>query len=69
MLPAGVTVFERGWLSSNNILILGRDSTALIDTGYVTHAQQTLALVETALAGRTLWLWEYIYIDGSWCGQ
>jgi glyoxylase-like metal-dependent hydrolase (beta-lactamase superfamily II) len=68
MLPAGVTVFERGWLSSNNILILGRDSTALIDTGYVTHAQQTLALVETALAGRTLDTVLNTHLHSDHCG-
>ena len=54
MLHADVAVFERGWLSSNNILIRDRDGTALIDTGYVTHAPQTLALVESALNGRPL---------------
>jgi len=68
MLPAGVTVLERGWLSSNNILILGRDSTALIDTGYVTHAPQTLALVETALAGRALDTILNTHLHSDHCG-
>ncbi|RZL68000.1 MAG: MBL fold metallo-hydrolase [Variovorax sp.] len=53
-LPAGVSVFERGWLSSNNVLFVGRHDTALVDTGYVTHAAQTLALVENALGQRSL---------------
>jgi glyoxylase-like metal-dependent hydrolase (beta-lactamase superfamily II) len=53
-LPAGVVVFERGWLSSNNILFVGADETALVDTGYATHADQTLALVESALGARPL---------------
>ncbi len=53
-LPANVVVLERGWLSSNNILVIGADETALIDTGYVTHAEQTVALVESALDGRQL---------------
>ena len=48
-LPAGVSVFERGWLSSNNILIQGAGGTALIDSGYCTHADQTLALLEREL--------------------
>jgi len=51
-LPAGVHVLERGWLSSNNILLLGCEGNALVDSGYVTHAQQTLALVETVLRER-----------------
>lgn len=53
-LPAGVVVFERGWLSSNNVLFVGRDETALVDTGYATHADQTLALVESVLGERPL---------------
>jgi glyoxylase-like metal-dependent hydrolase (beta-lactamase superfamily II) len=53
-LPANVVVLERGWLSSNNILVIGADETALIDTGYVAHAEQTVALVESALDGRPL---------------
>ena len=48
-LPSSVYVLERGWLSSNNVLFLGADETALVDTGYVTHAAQTLALVEHVL--------------------
>jgi glyoxylase-like metal-dependent hydrolase (beta-lactamase superfamily II) len=47
-------VFERGWLSSNNILFIGKGSAALVDTGYCTHAQQTMELVSAALKGRSL---------------
>ena len=53
-LPPGVTVLERGWLSSNNVLICGGASCALVDSGYATHAPQTLALVQAALGGRSL---------------
>lgn len=53
-LPANLVVFERGWLSSNNILFVGADETALVDTGYATHADQTLALVESTLGTRPL---------------
>ncbi len=49
-LPAGVTVFERGWLSSNNVLLDDGVNAVLVDTGYCTHAEQTLALVAHALA-------------------
>ena len=44
-LPTDITVFERGWLSSNNILLCGDQATALVDSGYGSHAPQTLALV------------------------
>jgi glyoxylase-like metal-dependent hydrolase (beta-lactamase superfamily II) len=53
-LPLGVTVFERGWLSSNNVLFVGKSEAALVDTGYATHSSQTVGLVESALAGRSL---------------
>ena len=53
----GLSVFERGWLSSNNILIhpaAGEDGAVLVDTGHVNHASQTVQLVRQGLAGRTL---------------
>ena len=53
-LPKSMQVFERGWLSSNNIFFIGREETALVDTGYVTHSEQTVALVKHALQGRQL---------------
>ena len=53
-LPANVVVLERGWLSSNNILFLGGTETAIVDTGYAAHAEQTVALVESVLGGRGL---------------
>ena len=56
-LPPSMRVFERGWLSSNNILFQDPDGTALVDSGYLSHAPQTLALVAHALRGRRLdWL-------------
>ncbi len=67
-MPAGVTVFERGWLSSNNILILGQHHSALIDSGYHSHAAQTLALVQAALQGRPLdWLLN-THLHSDHCG-
>ena len=67
-LPAGVTVFERGWLSSNNILICGDASCALVDSGYATHSAQTLALVASALNGRTLDLLLNTHLHSDHCG-
>lgn len=54
MLPENLLVLERGWLSSNNIVFFEGEQAALIDSGYVTHAHQTVALLEHALAGRRL---------------
>lgn len=67
-LPKGITVFERGWLSSNNILLCGNDATALVDSGYGTHAQQTRALVQRALAGRPLDLLLNTHLHSDHCG-
>jgi len=49
-LPDSIRVIERGWLSSNNILLFDGATTAtLIDSGYVGHAAQTLELIKSAL--------------------
>lgn len=53
-LPETVRVIERGWLSSNNILLLDGHEATLIDSGYCGHAAQTVELVKSALAGRHL---------------
>jgi len=45
-------VIERGWLSSNNILLFDGNDATLIDSGYAGHAAQTVELVNSALAGR-----------------
>ncbi len=49
LLPPGTTVLERGWLSANNIVCVGEDAAAVVDTGYCAHAAQTVALVAAAL--------------------
>ncbi|MCP5267787.1 MAG: MBL fold metallo-hydrolase [Zoogloeaceae bacterium] len=54
MLPDSLLVLERGWLSSNNILGFEGSKATLVDSGYVSHAGQTLALLEHALEGRQL---------------
>ncbi|MCR5865782.1 MBL fold metallo-hydrolase [Aquincola sp. J276] len=49
----GLQVLERGWLSANNVVFEARPGSpsAVVDTGYVSHADQTLALVDTLLPG------------------
>ncbi|MBL8478313.1 MAG: MBL fold metallo-hydrolase [Sterolibacteriaceae bacterium] len=51
-LPDSIQVIERGWLSSNNILLYAGESATLVDAGYVGHAPQTVELVTSALAAR-----------------
>lgn len=67
-LPTGITLLERGWLSSNNIFIVGRDSCALVDSGYVSHAAQTLSLVGAVLAGRKLDTLVNTHLHSDHCG-
>ncbi len=53
-LPASLHVLERGWLSANNILCFDGEQATLVDSGYVTHAEQTVELVRHALNGKSL---------------
>ena len=53
-MPQSLQVIERGWVSSNSVVFADGDDTAVVDTGYGRHAQQTVALVNHALAGRAL---------------
>jgi glyoxylase-like metal-dependent hydrolase (beta-lactamase superfamily II) len=64
----GLTVFERGWLSSNNVLFDGPEGTALVDSGYLTHAPQTLALVRHGLQGRQLDRLFNTHLHSDHCG-
>jgi len=53
-LPPTLRVLERGWLSSNAVVFDDGDAVSIVDTGYDSHAAQTLALVERLRAGRPL---------------
>ena len=64
----GLQVFERGWLSANNILLTDDDCATLIDSGYVTHEAQTLALVQNALNGRPLDQLVNTHLHSDHCG-
>ncbi len=67
-LPPGVTFIERGWLSSNSILLQDETSTLLIDTGYCTHADQTLQLVTDVLGDRPLQTIINTHLHSDHCG-
>ncbi|CAB3802467.1 MBL fold metallo-hydrolase [Paraburkholderia fynbosensis] len=67
-LPESIRVFERGWLSSNNVLLVDETCAALVDTGYATHAPQTVALVRQALAARPLDLIVNTHLHSDHCG-
>lgn len=68
---AGLTVLERGWLSSNNILIhavTGEPGAVLVDTGHVVHAEQTVALLRHALRGQRLHRIVNTHLHSDHCG-
>lgn len=68
---AGLAVLERGWLSSNNVLIhpQGDETGAvLVDSGHVTHAAQTVALVTGVLQGRPLARIVNTHLHSDHCG-
>lgn len=65
---AGATVFERGWLSANNILLRGPGPTALVDSGYASHSPQTLALLEQELGDQALELLLNTHLHSDHCG-
>ncbi|MCJ7799647.1 MAG: MBL fold metallo-hydrolase [Polaromonas sp.] len=67
-LPSDLQVFERGWLSANNILFTSGIQTVLIDSGYCTHAPQTLSLLENALGERSLDLLLNTHLHSDHCG-
>jgi len=67
-LPNDIRVLERGWLSSNNVLLLSDAGSALVDSGYVTHAAQTVALVAGALGSNPLGLLVNTHLHSDHCG-
>ena len=66
-----MTVLERGWLSSNNVLIraaTGEAGAVLVDSGHVNHAAQTVALVRHALQGAPLSRIVNTHLHSDHCG-
>jgi len=67
----GLRVFERGWLSSNNVLIHpahGERGAVLVDAGHVNHAAQTVALVGHALGETPLARIVNTHLHSDHCG-
>lgn len=67
-LPPGLTVLERGWLSANTLVFTQGDDCAVVDSGYCTHADQTVELVRHALGGRPLARLLNTHLHSDHCG-
>jgi glyoxylase-like metal-dependent hydrolase (beta-lactamase superfamily II) len=66
---AHLAVLERGWLSSNSVLFAPPSGeTVLVDSGYVAHATQTVALVRHALGARALSRIVNTHLHSDHCG-
>lgn len=50
MLPADIQVIQRGWLSANQIIFHGNEFVDTVDTGFCTHQDQTIQIIDHALA-------------------
>lgn len=67
----GLTVFQRGWLSSNNVLVPAGDhdpGATLIDSSHVNHAPQTVALLRHALGAAPLARVVNTHLHSDHCG-
>ena len=63
-------VLQRDWLSSNQVVFLDPQahSASVVDTGYSSHAPQTVALLEAALRGRNLARILNTHLHSDHCG-
>jgi len=67
-LPDSLHFFERGWLSSNVILLDNGQSSALIDSGYVTHSSTLISLISGFLKDRPLDFLINTHLHSDHCG-
>ena len=66
--PADIHVIERDWLSSNQIVLLGDEGNAVIDTGYWAHSPQTVSLMQHALKNKPLDFIFNTHLHSDHCG-
>jgi len=67
-LGPGLHVLERGWLSSNNVLLDADDGATLIDSGHCVHAEQTVALLRHRLGSKPLSHLINTHLHSDHCG-
>ena len=68
-LPTHMHFWQRGWLSGNNVLFTAPDTpSALVDSGYCSHATLTLDLVGQGLHGQPLAHLLNTHLHSDHCG-
>ena len=68
-LHPGLSVFERGWLSSNNVLLAGEgEGAVLVDSSHCLHAAQTVQLLHHGLSGEPLAAVVNTHLHSDHCG-
>jgi glyoxylase-like metal-dependent hydrolase (beta-lactamase superfamily II) len=67
-LGPGLQVLQRGWLSSNNVLLDSDDGATLVDSGHCVHAAQTVALLRQSLGGQPLRQLINTHLHSDHCG-
>jgi len=68
LTDVGITVLERGWLSANNIVMRADEGSLVVDTGYATHADQTVSLIRQVLEDRPLERVVNTHLHSDHCG-
>jgi len=66
----GLSVLERGWLSANQAVFRSCDGApaTVVDTGFSSHVEQTIALVDHALEGKPLGRILNTHLHSDHCG-
>lgn len=70
-LLSGLQIWDRGWLSSTQVLVSaapGEDGALLFDSAHGLHAEQTLALLRQGLAGERLLAVVNTHLHSDHCG-
>ncbi|MCU0965846.1 MAG: MBL fold metallo-hydrolase [Burkholderiaceae bacterium] len=67
-LGPGLHVLQRGWLSSNNVLLDSDDGATLVDSGHCVHAAQTVALLRQSLGDQPLRQLINTHLHSDHCG-
>jgi len=67
-LPRSMRFIERDWLSANGVLFDDGHHTALVDTGYIKHAEMTLSVIRHSLGERPLEQVINTHLHSDHCG-